>query len=739
MTPKEATQLIIGAARWEDTEANRRSAESIAEAVGYLPVALNQAAHYINRTRCSGAEYLELYRVHRLDILEASVTVDQRGAYATFDVMWDIVPEHVRDLFYILSFMHHNDFPMAVISLAAVTRFEAQSYDFVQRNRGFTRSISLLRSVFCKDGPWTDRSLGRIIESIQHHSLASFSESPRTIMLRIHPLLHEWVRSRIPSPDRALYKEAATRLIACAVESEALRPYLVSHADNLLWSSSIALMHVNDRAAFAKLFQDAGQLERAQGAWVNVRDELIATLGRLNLHVATVSVELVTTLQHDDAQREILESTVVEIFSERLGRSDIKTLRAKIRLAKSLQMLGKKTRAKEILEDTLKKLARLGSRPNLDILHAKSILAKIFVAEESLTKALGHAREASTGLGSELGETHHDTLDALQHLGFVYFKLERYEEAREVNQLVMLRGRATLGSSHKIILEASLVLAEVYSVLKNWTALEQLLEEGLPHIMEVYGDAHDVSILAMGHLANAYDKRKRFPNAASTRSQIVDLLRRNRGTDNDETLKAMFTSARGHEKRRQPKEANELLQKIIEIETASGKLPSIEVYQLLGRVAHQYHESLTGQKKARNIQLQVVEGFEKHFGRQHPGTAVEIAHLAFFLLETWHRDAALELAKEALSILPEDSEDYRIDRKNALTVIDAASEVCYGALSSKAWKGVGSEFFDPFAQEFRYAKTKLQQSGILPSWPTTQSDEVGTVEYVISHVLYSTC
>lgn len=741
MTPNEAIQMIMGVTRWADTEENRQSARAIGEALGYLPVALNQAARYIARTKCSGAEYLELYRVHRLDILEGSVTAHQRGAFASFDVMWEIVPQHVRNLICILSFLHHNDFPMTIISLAASKQFEVQTQDFVRRNRDFTKSISLLRSIFCKDGPWTDRSLGRIVEAIQNHSLVSFSESRHSLMLRIHPLLHEWARLRTPSSDQALYREAATRLVACAVESEALRPYLMTHADSLLCGSSIALMHVNDRAAFASLFQAAGQHERAQRVWINVREELITTLGRLHLHVATVSVELATTLQPDDVQREIVESSVVEIYSEKLGLSHIKTLGAKVQLAKSLQVLGKRTRAKQILQDTLKKFERLATRPKLVILQAKCILAKIFLQEEAFTRALVYAREASAGLEAELGQSHNDTLDALQHLGLVHFKLEQYEEARAVNQRVVERGRATLGPSHKIVLEAILLLAEIYATLKKWIDMEKILEEGLPHIMEVYGDTHDLSITAMGHLANAYDKRKRFNNALEMKSQIITLLEKNRGKNNDQTLEAMLSLASGHERRHQPKEANEILQRIIEIETSRGKLPSVDVYRLLSRVAFQYYRGFNGQKMARNLQLQVVDGLEKHYGRHHPCTAGELVDLALFLCETGDRDAAIELAKEALSVLPEEGDDARIARKRALTIIDTASTSLGGALTLKYWKEVWDDVSEPFAEELQLAKTKLQHSGMLPSWSMTraESDDVGTIEMALIKGVSSAC
>jgi len=71
-------------------------AREVAEELGRLPLALEQAAAYLNKTRMPATDYLALLRTRESEILRRG-NVAGRGDNATITTLWDLSLERLRD------------------------------------------------------------------------------------------------------------------------------------------------------------------------------------------------------------------------------------------------------------------------------------------------------------------------------------------------------------------------------------------------------------------------------------------------------------------------------------------------------------------------------------------------------------------------------------------------------------------------------------------------------------------
>jgi hypothetical protein len=88
-TPEESTQYLLKRTGVDDTETNKRAATALAEALGYLPLAIEQAAAYIDESKITISMYTELFAQHQLRLFEGRAA-QPMSAQRTIATVWDI-------------------------------------------------------------------------------------------------------------------------------------------------------------------------------------------------------------------------------------------------------------------------------------------------------------------------------------------------------------------------------------------------------------------------------------------------------------------------------------------------------------------------------------------------------------------------------------------------------------------------------------------------------------------------
>jgi hypothetical protein len=111
MTADESVELLIRGSgkQWPPAESDRTLAISVAEELGFHPIALVQGISYMYNTGCSPRSYVTLLRSHRDRLLRdnpatSQVNMRYKTVFAAFDASYGILPSKARNLWHLLSF-----------------------------------------------------------------------------------------------------------------------------------------------------------------------------------------------------------------------------------------------------------------------------------------------------------------------------------------------------------------------------------------------------------------------------------------------------------------------------------------------------------------------------------------------------------------------------------------------------------------------------------------------------------
>ena len=217
----------------DDSHAHEdKAGPQVVQTLGCLALAIVQAGAYIRETSCSMADYLELYRRRRKEVLvyvPKHVGTNYRyTVYTTWQISLDMI-ESIHDtiaqqaltLLHLLCFYHYEQVPIQMF------------YQAWQNSQGEARTLDALL--------WADagRDFLDYRRAVQAATtlLASFSLVTRDVdtSLSMHPLVHEWCREKLgqsagpASGQRAMSMPATSISWSFNTEDYSFRRFLVSH------------------------------------------------------------------------------------------------------------------------------------------------------------------------------------------------------------------------------------------------------------------------------------------------------------------------------------------------------------------------------------------------------------------------------------------------------------------------------------------------------------------------------
>jgi len=540
MTPAEATEVILRSARVESKDENRTWALPIAEALGNLPVALIQAGCYIFESKCTGEEYLALIGRHRGEMLDVPAGDRQKShAYAAFDLSYRQLAPHLQKFLHLLSFFHFADFPVAAIPFAARKAFSEERYVLEPRGSAFEDGVRLLREIFCPEGAWNDRFQHSIVMTLQNHSIASVALASNTLLIRLHPLLHGWAMDRIPVNARRVYKEAASRLLACVAGEFLLSRYLVTHVDEVLRREDIAPTSMNDRASFGHLLRTVGREKDAQKIWLDLYETVSAMKPPAPLSLCIAGIGLAETYREELKTKQKLEEECVRIREQRLGGSHKETIEAKSHLAYTYFLQGQFSESKLLYEEAVREHSKRLGGTHLETLSAMGQLARV---HQDLGRYADAERLLTTiieELTVQLGENHPSTLLARGYYGWTLYLQGRYAEAETVYLPVLKTRTEQLGETHPLTTAAINSLALVYREQGNYEKAVELQEKCLRIDKQQFGETHPETLIAKGNLAWTYRLQERLKEAQEIQEELLAVSRQSLGENHPHTLVTM--------------------------------------------------------------------------------------------------------------------------------------------------------------------------------------------------------
>ncbi|KAF2113014.1 hypothetical protein BDV96DRAFT_648635 [Lophiotrema nucula] len=598
MKKHEALQLLFKRAEipmpWEKSKGY-----IIAEALGYLALALIQAGNCISRNWCELENCLKFHEEHRkknnqrhVNSPGTSIKEDEVNVYPTFDFslsaleMQDTVPaQDAVEILNIVAFYHFDNirkdiFTRAVANTVKVLRQpSAESFkDRVAARIGNAlQPPSILPRLLKADHQQLHEF--RITKALYElYKLSFITYSVKGDAISLHPLVHSWARDRLELGQRRLWAQIAlnTLLISFSLPPEdvddgegSFKGDMLPHLDSCLQVCPIKIGYsisppTNSQLNWSKLFgwslffimrqqvlaaAKCGYVYAARGRFSNAadhltiaKDSLVQLLGDENEKTMASMLGLAHVCWGLGRLEEAiaLQKRVVRARSKVYGAQHPDTLRAMDKFGQSHWLHGQYHEALSIQQSTTKQMALALGPEHDDTLAALDNLGVTLGSWYRYEESREVHERVLEARRTRMGPTHLDTLVTLNNLAMALLDLRKLEKAKEMMTLVYEERRKQLGKEHPWTLWAICNLSKVKIALNEYSEAEPELVEGIAAAKRSLGDDHLGVLMGEGQLARAYARQGRLEEGEQLGLQTLRRLEISRGVAHPDSVFARW-------------------------------------------------------------------------------------------------------------------------------------------------------------------------------------------------------
>jgi tetratricopeptide (TPR) repeat protein len=429
--------------------------EAIAAELGDLPLALEQAAAYLDETSTEAGEYLDLLRERASELLALGAPTSYPGTVAT---TWTLALERVdeeasaaRDLLALCAFLAPDDIPRALFTDHPEALSGGQLAAVVRDQLAYQQVIAALR----------------------RYSLVSVVSDT----LRVHRLVQAVTRHALATDEQQQWAAAAVRLVSAGFPSEAHRPDMWPTAARLLAHALIVTGHpaasTTDPRATASLLSRVGDYLWGRAEYRQAKLLLECALSTAEAGLGPDHPETATSLnnlalvlwaQGDLDAARALHERALSIREAHLGPDHPDTAQSLSNLAVVLRLQGDLGRACTELERALAIYeARLGP-DHPDTALSLSRLATVLRDQGDLDGARALHERALTIREACLGTDHPETAWSLNNLAVVLHAQGDLGRARNLHERALSIRETGLGADHP---DTALSLRRLATVLRD--------------------------------------------------------------------------------------------------------------------------------------------------------------------------------------------------------------------------------------------------------------------------------
>ncbi|EIV91222.1 FxSxx-COOH system tetratricopeptide repeat protein [Frankia sp. QA3] len=426
-------------------------ADALAKELGDLPLALAQAAGYLNQTGLAPDDYLRRFRGRRQRFLGKGNDPLYAGR---LDTCWSISLDRL-----------HADNPATVQLLDLCSHLAPEPIPLSL----FAARADLL------DDPLADIAADTHPDLTLDDALAAaadFSLARRTgDSIVVHRLVQAVIAGQHSPGRRRRLADTIARLLAAATPGDPVNP--------VTWPAWAALgphlLHA---------------VTRLEG-----RDDDPHRLRRL---AAEFGSHLYA--RGDYAAAHSFAARLHRRTADQLGPDHDDTLHAAFHHADTLAALGRHGDARRLAQDTLDRRRRIFGEDHPDTLHSAHNLASRLAESGEHRAARALAEDTLARRRRLLGEDHPDTLRSAHSLANRLAALGDHRAARRVDEDTLARRRRVLGEEHPNTLRSALNLASRLAALGDLHRARRLARDTVTHQRRTLGDDHPYTQRTQGLL-----------------------------------------------------------------------------------------------------------------------------------------------------------------------------------------------------------------------------------------------
>ncbi len=487
MDDDTALQLVFRRLNQEVPERHKEG-EALIKELCHLPLAIVQAAAYIEANQSSFEEYLDLLNEQEEDVVKLlSEEFGDEGSY-----------QMIKD-------------PVAttwVISFTQIRRSDPVAAEY----------LSLLSCFDPKDVPQSllppGKSRKEKVDAIGTLTAYAFvSRQPKTGFLNMHRLVHLAMRNWLKQEEKTFnlwMHKAVARL-------DAVFPAGDRESRNV-WR--LYLPHARYALQF-RLSGEAGE-RRTNLAW---------------------KFGLCTYQDRCYGEAETCFSHTTETCKTKLGVDHPSTLTSMIMLASTYRDLGRWEESEKLEVQVLElSLTKLGA-DHPSTLTSMANLASTFWWQGRLEEAERLFTQVIEPLKIKRGADHHFTLISMANLALTFLKQGRWEEAERLEVQVMETFKIKRGADDLYTLTSVANLAFTYMEQGRWEEAEGLFVQVIETFKIKLGADHPSTLTIMANLALTYKNQGRWEEAERLFLQEMEIRKKRFGDDHPSTLASMYNLA----------------------------------------------------------------------------------------------------------------------------------------------------------------------------------------------------
>ncbi|KAN0067004.1 hypothetical protein V8E54_014928 [Elaphomyces granulatus] len=654
MDDKTATDLLRASLIDKDLVNDHQTTSQLLRQLSCLPLAIIQAASYINETGISVATYLSLLERQENVMVELlSQDFEDEWRYVESKnpvaVTWLISFHQIQklnplaaDYLSFMSCIDPRDIPQSLLPPdgSEVQRQNAlgllKAYSFIT-GQADDQTISLHRLVHVATrnwlrnggmlGQWT-RNTGKRLRDI----FPSNNHKNRILWREYLPHALFIVQSKEFQNDTQEREQLVEKVAKCLHsdgryhQAGELFKEVLEKKSNRLKNDDKEIL--NSMMWMAATFRNLGQWTEAEKLEVQVMETRIAVLGPENPDTLVSMANLASTYWNQGrwTEAEKLEVQVIETSKTVLGPEHPDTLTSMANLACTYRNQGRWTEAEKLEVQVIETSKTVLGPEHPDTLTYMANLASTYRKQGRWTEAEKLFVQVMETRKAVLGPEHPDTLTSMTNLASTYWNQGRWTEAEKLEVQVMETSKTILGPEHPDTLTRMDNLASTYLDQGRWTEAEKLFVQVMETRNAVLWPEHPGTLTSMANLASTYLNQGRWTEAEKLFVQVTETRKAVLGPEHPVTLTSMANLASTYWNQRRWTEAEKLEVQVIETRKAVLGPEHPDTLACMWNLSYTLKE-LGRHAEALSMLQACVQLQNKRLGPAHPNTVVATANL----------------------------------------------------------------------------------------------------------------
>lgn len=574
------------------SEIHYTQARLIAQEVGGLPLALDQAGAYIDETHCTLARYLEIYSQQRATLLgkRGKFGEDHPESVAvTFRLAFDKVKQaspSALELLYLFAFLQSDAIPGEMIE-QGIPALDGPLHSLATDPVELENAIAILLN----------------FSLIQRH--------PNTTILSIHRVVQAILINELGRKSlRRMWAMWTVRLVNIVFPE--------AEFDN--WS--ICHKYLAQAQNCAELI-DNFQLAQKEAA------HLLLHLGRYCYQRA----------YYQDAEKYLTRA--LELYKQKKVQDPLDTAEVLNSLASLSYEQGKYLQAEALYQNVQAIWEQELGPDHTDTAAVLNNLALVYNAQERYKEAEDIFHRVLSIDEKMVGLDHPDVAVTLNNLALVYSKQGKYQESEALFQRVLAIEQKTLSANHPDLANSLNNLASLYEKQGNYQMAGTFYQRALDIRKQNLGQKHSETAQSLNNLAGVYMKQGKQREAADLYQEALTIYKQIMVPDHPDIAKVLNNIAQLLVQQGQHEDAEKHYRQALDICEQSLGFEHSETADVLRGLGYLYlKQRRNGDaepllRHALTIRKQVL-------GPEHPDTIRSLRDLEELLNHQQHRSESDE-------------------------------------------------------------------------------------------------